>query len=150
MNSTDYLLAGQISELERLQLQCRVWEPSGRRLLTTISAGRDDIDHARAFDVGCGVLGWLRLLSEWVGPEGTVTGTDIDDAMLTAAATFVTEAGLGNVSLVNDDLFASQLARASFDLVQIDKHHVGRVSPMPIVDLLMIVWASANAWFRLQ
>jgi len=117
MNSTGYLLAGQISELERLQLQSRVWEPSGRRLLTAISAERDDKDPARALDVGCGVLGWLRLLSEWVGPEGAVTGTDIDDAMLAAAATFVTEAGLGNVSLVKDDLFASQLETASFDLV---------------------------------
>ena len=31
-----YLLAGQASELERLQLQSRVWEPSGRRLLKEI------------------------------------------------------------------------------------------------------------------
>jgi SAM-dependent methyltransferase len=117
MNATGYLLAGQISELERLQLQSRVWEPSGRRLLAAISAERDDIDHARALDVGCGVLGWLRLLNEWVGPDGGVTGTDVDDAMLAAATRFVTEAGLGNVSLVNDDLFASGLQAASFDLV---------------------------------
>jgi SAM-dependent methyltransferase len=117
MNSVDYLLAGRISELERLQLQSRVWEPSGRRLLTAITAERDDKDQACALDVGCGVLGWLRLLSEWVGPDGAVIGTDIDDAMLAAAATFVTEAGLGNVSLAKDDLFASQLETASFDLV---------------------------------
>ena len=54
------------SELERLQLQSRIWEPSGRRLLEEIGDGRG----ARAIDVGCGVLGWLRLLSEWVGPTG--------------------------------------------------------------------------------
>jgi SAM-dependent methyltransferase len=117
MNSTGYLLAGQTSELERLQLQSRVWEPSGRRLLTAISAGRDSVTHARALDIGCGALGWLRLLSEWVGPDGAVTGTDIDEAMLAAAARFVTEAGLGNVRLVRDDLFTSRLETASFDLV---------------------------------
>jgi SAM-dependent methyltransferase len=117
MNSTGYLLAGQISELERLRLQSRVWEPSGRRLLTAISADRDDNRHARALDVGCGVLGWLRLLSEWAGPDGAVTGTDIDDAMLAAAATFVSEAGLGNVVLVKDDVFDSRLDTDSFDLV---------------------------------
>jgi ubiquinone/menaquinone biosynthesis C-methylase UbiE len=108
-----YLLAGQSSELERLQLQSRVWEPSGRRLLQEIGDGRG----ARALDVGCGVLGWLRVLSEWVGPDGEVTGTDIDDAMLAAADRFSTDEGLRNVGLVRDDLFASELEPDSFDLV---------------------------------
>jgi SAM-dependent methyltransferase len=111
--TAEYLLAGQASELERLQLQSRVWEPSGRRLLDEIGEGRD----GRALDVGCGVLGWLRLLSDWVGPDGGVTGTDLDEAMLSAAAQFVTGEGLRNVGLVKDDLFASELEPDSFDLV---------------------------------
>ncbi|MGH8975572.1 MAG: class I SAM-dependent methyltransferase, partial [Acidimicrobiia bacterium] len=90
MSSSTYLLAGQISELERLKLQSRVWEPSGRRLLERIGDGR----RARAVDIGCGVLGWLRLLSEWVGPDGEVVGTDIDDALLAAAKEFVADEGL--------------------------------------------------------
>jgi SAM-dependent methyltransferase len=110
---TEYLLAGQASELERLQLQSRVWEPSGRRLLEEIGDGHG----ARALDVGCGVLGWLRILSEWVGKDGEVTGTDVDDAMLSAADRFVTEEVLRNVGLVKDDLFASELEPDSFDLV---------------------------------
>jgi SAM-dependent methyltransferase len=109
----EYLLAGQASELERLQLQSRVWEPSGRRLLQEIGDGRG----SRAVDLGCGVLGWLRVLSEWVGPDGEVTGTDVDEAMLAAADGFVTEEGLRNVGLVKDDLFASELEPNSFDLV---------------------------------
>jgi SAM-dependent methyltransferase len=117
MDSTGYLLAGQISELERLRLQSRVWEPSGHRLLEAISVQGEDHHGIRALDVGCGVLGWLRVLSTWVGAEGSVTGMDIDDAMLAAANTFVTDEGLGNVRLVKDDLFASHLEPASFDLV---------------------------------
>jgi SAM-dependent methyltransferase len=62
-------------------------------------------------------MGWLRLLSEWVGPDGEVVGTDIDDAMLTAAQQFVAEEKLGNVELRNDDLFATNLEAGSFDLV---------------------------------
>jgi SAM-dependent methyltransferase len=112
-DKTAYLLAGQAPELERLQLQSRVWEPSGRRLLGEIGDGRD----ARALDVGCGALGWLRVLSQWVGPDGEVTGTDIDQAMLAAADRFATEEGLRNVGLVKDDLFASELESDSFDLV---------------------------------
>ncbi len=111
--SAGYLLAGHASELERLQVQSRVWEPSGRRLLEEIGDGRG----ARVLDVGCGVLGWLRVLSEWVGPEGEVTGTDVDQAMLAAAERFVTQEGLRSVGLVRDDLFASELEPDSFDLV---------------------------------
>lgn len=106
-------MAGQVSELERLKLQSRVWEPSGRRLLEEIGDGRG----ARAVDIGCGVMGWLRVLSEWVGPDGEVLGTDIDDAMLAVAKEFVAEESLGNVTLVKDDLFATSLEPASFDLL---------------------------------
>jgi ubiquinone/menaquinone biosynthesis C-methylase UbiE len=112
-DTTTYLLAGQASELGRLELQSRVWEPSGRRLLEEIGDGRG----AHALDVGCGVLGWLRVLSEWVGPDGEVTGTDIDEAMLAAADRFTTKEGLRNAGLVKDDLFASELESDSFDLV---------------------------------
>jgi SAM-dependent methyltransferase len=108
-----YLLAGQASELERLQLQSRVWEPSGRKLLEEIGDGRG----ARALDFGCGVLGWLRVLSEWVGPNGEVTGADIDEGMLAAAERFAADEDLQNVGLVKDDLFASELESNSFDLV---------------------------------
>ena len=113
MSSHGYLLADQPSELERLQLQSRVWEPTGRRLLDEIGEGRG----ARVLDAGCGAIGWLRLLSEWVGPDGEVVGLDIDDAMLAAAGQFVDAEGLGNVVLTKDDLFASKLEPSSFDLV---------------------------------
>jgi SAM-dependent methyltransferase len=113
MSSSDYLLAGQVSELERLKLQSRVWEPTGRSVLEEIGEGRG----YRAVDIGCGVMGWLRLLSEWVGADGAVVGTDIDDAMLAEAQRFVADEGLGNFTLVTDDLFATRLERGSFDLV---------------------------------
>lgn len=108
-----YLMAGRSAELERLQLQSRVWEPAGERLLARIGEGME----LRVIDVGCGALGWLRILSRWVGPAGKVVGTDIQPAMLEAAHAFVNEDALDNVELVVDDLFASVLEPASFDLV---------------------------------
>jgi SAM-dependent methyltransferase len=113
MRSSEYLLAGQVSELERLKLQSRVWEPAGWRLLEEIGEGRG----GRAVDIGCGVMGWLRLLSEWVGPDGEVVGTDVDDAMLAEAKQFVVGERLANVVLTKDDLFATSLEPESFDLV---------------------------------
>jgi SAM-dependent methyltransferase len=109
----EYLLADQPSELERLQLQSRVWEPSGRELLSKIGGGSG----RRALDVGCGALGWLRILSEWVGASGKVVGTDIDEGLLDAARSFLAAEGISNAELVADDLFDSKLEPQSFDLI---------------------------------
>jgi ubiquinone/menaquinone biosynthesis C-methylase UbiE len=108
-----YLLADQPSELERLQLQSRVWEPSGRALLSRIDGGAA----SRVLDVGCGALGWLRILAEWVGEAGWVVGTDVDRKLLDAARSFLEAEGISNVELVVDDLFESRLEPGSFDLV---------------------------------
>lgn len=108
-----YLLAGQQAELERLQLQSRVWEPAAQAVLALLSEGAG----RGALDVGCGVMGWLRVLSGWVGQTGSVVGTDIDDKMLETAARLVDTEALANVTLTKDDLFASRLAPKSFDLV---------------------------------
>jgi SAM-dependent methyltransferase len=113
MSREDYLLANQPSELERLQLQSRVWEPAGRQLLSKLGDGSG----RQALDVGCGALGWLRILSEWVGPSGQVVGTDIDEGLLSAARSFLEAEGISNVELVVDDLFESKLDPESFDLV---------------------------------
>ena len=111
--SQDYLLADQPSELERLQLQSRVWEPAGRQLLSKLDGGAE----ARALDVGCGALGWLRILSEWVGSSGQVVGGDVDESLLGAARSFLNAEGISNVEVVVDDLFESKLEPQSFDLV---------------------------------
>ena len=113
MSQENYLLANQPSELERLRLQSLVWEPTGRQLLSRLGGGSG----GRALDVGCGAMGWLRILSEWVSPSGQIVGTDIGESMLNAARTFLEEEAIANVELVLDDLFDSKLEPRSFDLV---------------------------------
>lgn len=111
--SAGYLLSGQSSELQRLQLQSRVWEPAGRSLMREFECRSG----ACVLEVGCGVMGWLRVLSEWVGPGGAVVGVDIDDRMLGMARQFVETEQLRNVTLRKDDLFDTRLEPGSFDLV---------------------------------
>jgi SAM-dependent methyltransferase len=113
MSQEKYLLSNQPSELERLRLQALVWEPTGRQLLSQFGGGSG----GRALDVGCGAMGWLRILSEWVGPSGQVVGADIDESLLNAARSFLQEEEIANVELVVDDLFDSKLEPRSFDLV---------------------------------
>ena len=113
LGTMSYLLAGQPSELERLQLQSRVWESAGRRLLAEIGDGAGKT----TLDVGCGPLGWLRLLSDWVGADGRCIGTDNEPSMLAAAEKFCADEGLRNCELRQDDLFATRLPPGQFDLV---------------------------------
>ena len=113
MSRESYMLADQPSELERLRLQSLVWEPTGRKLLSHVGDGSG----GRALDVGCGAMGWLRILSAWVGPSGQVVGVDIDASMLRAARSFLEQEEIANVELVVDDLFDSKLEPQSFDLV---------------------------------
>ena len=88
------------------------WEPAGRGLL----AGSGDGAGLKAVDMAAG-SGWLRVLSEWVGPHGDVTGTDVDDALIAAARARVETEGLANVTVLKDDLFSTQLPTRGFDLV---------------------------------
>jgi predicted PhzF superfamily epimerase YddE/YHI9 len=73
------LLAGQASELERLQLQSRAREPSGRRLLAEIGDGRG----GRAVDVEentctMPVLQVLRVFCDSEGQFGSPLGVVLD------------------------------------------------------------------------
>jgi SAM-dependent methyltransferase len=110
---TDYLLARDESEAQRLQLQARVWESSGVRLLAEVGDGTG----LRALDVGCGGLGWLRVLQQWVGDIGAVIGTDVDESLLDMARALIADNGFTNVGVFVDDVFASALPPRSFDLV---------------------------------
>jgi 2-polyprenyl-3-methyl-5-hydroxy-6-metoxy-1,4-benzoquinol methylase len=71
-DSTQYALGHSEEELERLTRQARAFEPFTRRFLQEagIAAGM------RVLDVGSGSGDVAFLVSELVGPTGTVIGTD--------------------------------------------------------------------------
>jgi ubiquinone/menaquinone biosynthesis C-methylase UbiE len=100
-------------ERRRLRLQAEVLEPISDRIFDGIGATQG----MRVLDVACGAMGLLRPLSRRVGASGSVVGSDVSDAMLDHTRAFVAEAGLGNVTLVKDDAYATALEPASFDLV---------------------------------
>lgn len=110
-----YLLAGGAAELERLQLQARVWEPDAEAMLDRIGVRAG----ARCIDLGCGAMGILRPLSRRVGPAGHVVGVDTDPKLLTAARAFVEAEGLTNVEILQQDAYATGLPADSFDLVHV-------------------------------
>jgi ubiquinone/menaquinone biosynthesis C-methylase UbiE len=96
-----------------MHMQAVQWEPAGQQLLGELGDGSG----LRALDVGCGPLGWLRLLSRWVGPDGQVVGTEVSETTAEHARLTVRSEGLTNVGIAVDDVFDSALPEGSFDLV---------------------------------
>ena len=112
MPDDSYLLSGGTSELERLRLQARVWEPAAEGLLDQLSVGTG----WNCVDLGCGAMGILGPLSKRVGTAGHVTGVDLDAKQLAAARSYVKELGLSNVEIAERDAYDTHLPNDSFDL----------------------------------
>lgn len=113
--SDSYLLSDSASELERLRLQAKVWEPSAEAMLDQIGVkpGWDCVD------LGCGAMGILGPLSRRVGPAGKVVGVEVDAKQLAAARAHVVGQGLENVEVLERDAYGATLPRESFDFTHV-------------------------------
>lgn len=109
----NYVLASSATELERLRLQARVWEPETERWLDEIGIQQG----WTCADLGCGAMGIIGPLSRRVGATGRILGIDRDPLQLAGARQYVAEQALGNVEIVEDDAYASTLPGTSFDFV---------------------------------
>lgn len=69
-----YLMGRTSAEYQRLRMQAEVWDEATKRLLLKagLRAGMS------CLDLGCGPGQVMRLMNEIVGPEGSVTGVDVD------------------------------------------------------------------------
>ncbi|MEO3868886.1 methyltransferase domain-containing protein [Nonomuraea sp. B12E4] len=93
-HNATYLLGSSTAEHRRLLAQGDLLRDVARQLLNRLPLP----DQARAIDVGCGPLGILDLLSDKVGPHGTVVGLDSDEQMVTWARQSITRLRLANVT----------------------------------------------------
>lgn len=72
-----YVMGRTSEEYQRLRRQAQAWEGVTRRVLqqNNLRAGMS------CLDVGCGPGEVMRLMGEIVGPNGQVTGVDVDGAL---------------------------------------------------------------------
>jgi SAM-dependent methyltransferase len=68
-------------------------------------------------DLCCGTGGITDVLSEWVGPTGSVVGADIDREKLAHARNWAAKNKLPNVEFVEADAMSSGFTARPFDLV---------------------------------
>ncbi len=80
-DNKEYLLANSPTELERLRLQARTWEPEAINLLNLINPQKG----GQFIDLGCGAMGILEPLSQKAGEEGQVIGLDNEELQLRGA-----------------------------------------------------------------
>src|SRR5712692_6490156 len=126
----EYLLGHSRNEEERLRRQPQELAPDSRRLLDQLNIRPGD----RAIDIGCGPQGILDLLSERVGPKGTVVGLERSESTVRLARKFVAERQLRNVEVLEADAKSTGLPRASFDVVHARLVLVNVPEPQRVVE----------------
>jgi len=107
-----YLLGDSTAEVEHLTHQAEVYAEEAANLLDRVGLAAG----GSAIDVGCGVLGILRLLCERVGPSGRVVGLERESRILDAARQAAARHSLP-VEFVQGDATSLDLPPDSFDFV---------------------------------
>ena len=99
LESPVYALGSSPAERERLRRQSEELRALSTALLDRVGVERG----WNAVDLGCGPSGIIDFLAERVGPEGHVTGMDVNPANVALAREFADELGLVNADIVEGD-----------------------------------------------
>jgi ubiquinone/menaquinone biosynthesis C-methylase UbiE len=99
MQDADYAFGRGHAEYERLAEQAEIFRPLTERMLRNagIRAGM------RVLDIGCGAGDVSFLVSALVGPEGSVTGVDVDGDAIGVAEQRRAAQGITNISFRHAD-----------------------------------------------
>lgn len=111
MKTRNYVLGNLSSEIERLELQARLFSSVSMQVLMEagLRAGM------RCLDVGCGSGSVTRALAEAVGSKGYVKAIDIDERYLEYCRHFD---GYDNVEFARDDISNTGMTEDSkYDIV---------------------------------
>src|SRR5262245_21982670 len=111
--SFPYVLGETPTEQQRLLTQARELEAPARWMLDRIPIKLG----SRAADFGCGPIGILNLLSERVGPDGTVVGVEREPRFANVARAELSSRGVRNVEVVVADALRTGLEKCTYDFV---------------------------------
>ena len=112
LESPVYALGTSPAERDRLRRQSEELRALSAALLDRVGVGRG----WNAIDLGCGPSGIIDLLAGRVGPEGHLTGLDVNPANVALARDFTDELGLVNADVAEGDARRTGLPPSSFDL----------------------------------
>ena len=112
MSPDQYFLGHSSVEQRRLQQQARELATDSSHMFDQVPL----LPGARVLEIGCGPQGCLQMLSDRVGPTGSVVGVEMSEEAVSMAQAFVAEHKLRNVEVRHANAKSTGLARGSFDL----------------------------------
>ncbi|MBM3543067.1 MAG: methyltransferase domain-containing protein [Alphaproteobacteria bacterium] len=112
-NPDGYIHARDPQEYERLRDQAAMWREATEKVLDRIGLGPG----MSCLDVGSGPGAVMRLMADRVGPQGRVTGIEIDGQLGAQALADLRAQGGANFDLIDANMFELDTPRgAPFDL----------------------------------
>jgi SAM-dependent methyltransferase len=112
MRIPTYVIRGGAQGRERLRVLARVMRPTTDALLSRVTIDR----HARCLDIGCGG-GDVTLLLAGRVPDGSVVGTDLDEAKIALARAEAADADVQNVEFRVEDVRDPPADADQFDVI---------------------------------
>ncbi|HSA66121.1 MAG TPA: methyltransferase domain-containing protein [Methyloceanibacter sp.] len=112
-NPDDYVNTRDAKEYQRLRDQARMWQGATEHVLAAVGLGPG----MSCLDVGSGPGAVMRLMADRVGPEGRVTGIEIDATLGVEALKDLRREGGAQFEQITADLLTLEApAGAPFDL----------------------------------
>ncbi len=142
----DYALGHSADEYERLRRQARMLEPVTRRLFHAIGLQPG----WRCLDLGCGPGETMRLMGEFVGPSGEVTGLDRDAKAGRQAIERLAATGTSRYRFIEADMEStSEIGGELFDLT-FARHGLLFVRDPVAVLRKMLGWTKPGGYVAVQ
>jgi ubiquinone/menaquinone biosynthesis C-methylase UbiE len=134
--SEQYVIRGGQQGYERLTVLARSWRPTTAALFDRVQLGKG----TRCLDLGCGSGDVTFEMAQHVGPDGSVTGIDMDEVKLGLAREAAATQGLANVEFRQMNVY-EWAEQNSYDLVyaRFVLQHLSRP-----VDVLRAMWAAVR------
>lgn len=135
VNPDGYIHARDAGEYQRLRDQASMWQSATEAVLDKVGLGQG----MSALDVGAGPGAVMRLMAERVGPQGRVTGIEIDDKLGTQALADLRAGGGAEFELIQANVLElDKLPGSPFDLTYCRLFLMHMQDPVAVLEKMMM------------
>jgi len=135
VNPDGYIHARDAGEYQRLRDQASMWQSATEAVLDKVGLGQG----MSALDVGAGPGAVMRLMADRVGPQGRVTGIEIDDKLGTQALADLRAGGGAEFELIQANVLElDKLPGSPFDLTYCRLFLMHMQDPVAVLEKMMM------------
>lgn len=145
-NPDGYVHARDMDEYQRLRVQAQLWQRASEELLDRIGLKPG----MNCLDVGAGPGAVMRLMADRVGPQGRVTGIEIDGVLGAQALADLRTQGGAQVELITADVRElNEVPGRPFDLTYCRLFLMHMPDPVAILEK-MLLWTKPGGTVAAQ